>query len=294
MTDPSMSDTALIDRLAELGEQLDDDLVDASDGLRRRGRGEDPRRTSERSGHNVFARRAGLWSLAAAVVLLVVVLVALPGPRRTIARWFGVGSVRIEPVATTPASSADRRRPTRRPCRPRPDADRPFAWPIRSRPARSRTAGRRRRGGRGDRPAAPGGDGRSASPSRSTSPAVRRSWRGTTSAVARCSSPFSPGRTDEPAFVKEVAPARSRSVDVPGVDGESARGLWIEGEPHTFGYLDADGEPGERAAPPRRRHPVVGARRHHAARGGRPRPRRGARDRRLDGTLTPAVVSGRV
>jgi len=73
-----MSDTALIDRLADLGEQLDVDLADAADGLADAVVAMIRVEQRERSSHRVFARRAGLWSIAAAVLLLVVVLVAVP------------------------------------------------------------------------------------------------------------------------------------------------------------------------------------------------------------------------
>ena len=227
MTDPSMSDTALIDRLAELGEQLERDLADAADGLADAVVARIRVEPSGRSEHSVFARRAGLWSLAAAVVLLVVVLVALPGPRRTIARWFGVGSVRIETGADGAAVVRD--------CRAghtgRDDDGRDRS---RSRPTRSRTAGRRRRGGRRDRACRSRWRRRSANPSRSTSPAGRQivaryDVDGRTVLVAVLA-----GTTDEPAFVKQVGSGQVTAVDVPGADGEIARGVWIDGEPHTF------------------------------------------------------------
>jgi hypothetical protein len=52
------------------------------------------------------------------------------------------------------------------------------------------------------------------------------------------------GTTDEPAFVKQASSGQITAVDVPGANGATARGVWIDGEPHTFGYLDAEGEPG--------------------------------------------------
>ncbi len=42
----------------------------------------------------------------ALVVVLAVVMIALPGPRRAVARWLGFDSVRIEPGVTVPASPA--------------------------------------------------------------------------------------------------------------------------------------------------------------------------------------------
>jgi hypothetical protein len=239
MTNPSTSDTDLIDRLAELGEQLERELLDMSADLPdavvariRAGR-------TARSVSDVTGRRATLWSLAAAVVLLVVVLVVLPGPRHTIARWFGVGSVRIDPVPT-PASSA-------------PSTDENGATATTATTATS---------GAGSNPD-PLGLGPAVGPDEAVAatglPLPVATAIGTPESFHLPGGPqivarydvdgrtvlvgVLAGTTDEPGFFKQASSEQITAVDVP-VDGGSVRGVWIDGEPHTFGYLDADGEPG--------------------------------------------------
>ncbi len=51
-------------------------------------------------------RRRALQVAGAVSLALVVVAVALPGPRRAVARWLGFDSVRIEPAVTVPTTSA--------------------------------------------------------------------------------------------------------------------------------------------------------------------------------------------
>ena len=241
MTDPSMSDLVLIDRLAELGEQLERDLLDTSadmpDAVAARIRAE---RTTL-SGRDVIGRRAALWSLAAAVVLLVVVLVALPGPRHTIARWFGVGSVRIEQVPT-PDSSAPSTDANGENGAPAPTATTATSVaesdpdPLGLGPAVGADEAVAATGlplpvatalGAPESFHLPGGP----------QIVARYDVDGRTVLVAVLA-----GTTDEPAFFKQASSGQITAVDVP-VDGGSARGVWIDGEPHTFGYLDADGEP---------------------------------------------------
>jgi hypothetical protein len=249
-----MNDLELIERLADLGEHLDRELVAAADGLAdsvvavldaERGPGSD-RLVSDQlvSDRRMSARRARLWSLAAAVVLLVVLLVALPGARRTIARWFGVGSVRIEPVSTTPVST------TPESAQGAGDGDGPAA---------TATSGVESDPG-------PGADPLGLGPPVSADDAVAAT--GLPLPVARSLGepesfhlPGGPqivarydiggrtvlvavlvGSTEEAVFAKAVDPGQITSVDVIGVGADDARGLWIEGEPHTFGYLGADGE----------------------------------------------------
>ena len=83
--------------LGELAERLeipgDDWLV--SDVLRRIG--EPQRRAVSRR----LPRLAG-----ALAVVVVVAMIALPGPRRAVARWLGFDSVRIEPGVTVPTTAA--------------------------------------------------------------------------------------------------------------------------------------------------------------------------------------------
>jgi hypothetical protein len=233
VTDPSMSDVALVDRLAALGEHLDADLADAADGLADSVVALLGAPVDEQSGHSMFARRARLWSVAAAVVLLVVLLAALPGPRRTIARWFGVGSVRIDPVVTTPVSSAaaDEPDPPATTSVVEPDAD-----PLRLGPPVSADEAVAATGlllpvarSLGDPESfhLPGGP-----------QIVARYVVGDRTVLVAVLA----GTTDEALFVKQVDQDQITAVDVLGVDVDGARGLWIEGEQHTFGYLDADGE----------------------------------------------------
>jgi hypothetical protein len=235
MNDRSMSDTALIDRLGELGELLERQLVDASDGLADAVVARIRVEQGGRSGHPVFVRRAGLWSLAAAVVLVVVVIVALPGPRHTIARWFGVGSVRIEPVPTAPPSSASAGQTV--PTATATSVAEPVPDPLGLGPAVEPDEAVAATGlplpvatslGEPESFHLPGG----------RQIVARYDVGGRTVLIAVLA-----GRTDEPAFVKQASSGQITAVDVPGVDGEIARGVWIDGEPHTFGYLDADGEP---------------------------------------------------
>ena len=101
-----MNDTETIDRLAELGEEIDRhfagvDLaprvlldLEASDAATARA----PARWSDRS-------RRRLLLVAAVLVLVVAVTAALPGPRRTVARWFGIGAVEIRTVPEAQDSS---------------------------------------------------------------------------------------------------------------------------------------------------------------------------------------------
>jgi len=241
MNDGSMSDTALIDRLADLGEQLERDLVDASDDLAdavvARIRVE---HGGARSGLAVIGRPARLWSLAAAVLLLVVVLVALPGPRHTIARWFGVGSVRIEPVPTpaSPAPTADGQAAPRATSAPATSAAEPDPDPIDLGPPVAPD----------DAVAATGlplpvasslGEPEAFYVPSGPQIVARYDLDGRTVLVAVLG-----GTTDEPVFMKQAGSEQITAVDVPGAEGESAPGVWIDGEPHTFGYLDANGEPG--------------------------------------------------
>ena len=202
MTDPSMSDTVLIDRLADLGEQLERDLLDAADDLRRRGRGADPRRARRaRSGHrgSGAGRRSG----------------------RSPPRWccssscssrFRVRATRSPGGSESARCASTRCRRRRRPRQPadetarrrRPDDDRDRAWPNPT-PTRSVSGPPvgRRRGGGGDRPAPPGGDvARRAGvvpPPRRAQIVARYDVDGRTVLVAVLA-----GTTDEPVFVKQV------------------------------------------------------------------------------------------
>lgn len=235
MSDPSMSDVALIDRLAALGEHLDGELADAADGLADSVVALLGAPGGEQPGHSVFARRARLWSVAAAVVLLVVLLAALPGPRRTIARWFGVGSVRIDPVVTTPVSSAaaDEQDP---PATTAAGVAEPDPDPLRLGPPVSAD----------EAVAATGlplpvagslGDPESFHLPGGPQIVARYVIDDRTVLVA-----VLVGTTDEALFVKQVDQDQITPVEVLGLDVDGARGLWIEGEQHTFGYLDADGQ----------------------------------------------------
>jgi len=220
MTEPWMSDTALIDRLVDLGEQLDGELAGAGDGLADAVvamLAAEPAVPAQRAGHRRFTRGARLVSLAAAVVLLVA-LVAIPGSRRTIARWFGVGSVRIEPVATVPATS--------------PAADElGLGPPVRPEVAIAATGL--------PLPVAPSlGEPSSFHLPGGPQIVARYDVGGRTVLVAVLA-----GTTDEPVFGKQASPDHVTAVDVPGRDGSTAPGVWIDGEPHTFDYLDADGRP---------------------------------------------------
>jgi hypothetical protein len=51
------------------------------------------------------ARRTGVRLAGALAAVLIVAIVALPGPRHAVARWFGFESVRIEPGVTVPATA---------------------------------------------------------------------------------------------------------------------------------------------------------------------------------------------
>lgn len=223
MTDPSMSDTALIDRLVDLGEQLDGELAGAGDGLADSVLAMLDAEPVARAGHRRFTRGARLVALAAAVVLLVAVLVAIPGSRRTIARWFGVGSVRIEPVATLPVTSAPADA----------DADQLGLGPPVGPEAAVAATGL-------PLPVVPSlGEPESFHLPGGPQIVARYDVEGRSVLVAVLA-----GMTDQTMFGKQASPGQVSAVDVPGSDGGSTRGVWIEGEPHTFGYLDADGKPG--------------------------------------------------
>ena len=160
-----------------------------------------------------------VW-LAAAVVLLVALLVTIPGSRRTIARWFGVGSVRIEPVATVPVTS--------------PAADQFGLGPPVSADEAVAATGL-------PLPVAPSlGEPESFHLPGGPQIVARYDVGGRTVLVAVLS-----GATDEPVFGKQATSGQITPVDVPGVDGETARGAWIEGE-HVFDLysIDTDGEVG--------------------------------------------------
>lgn len=227
-----MSDTDLIDRLVDLGEQLESDHAGAADGLADAVvamLGAEPAELSE---HRVFARRTRLMSLAAAAVLLVVLLVAIPGPRRTIARWLGVGSVRIDPVTTAPAASAPTVTgvDTEPEPDPHPDDQLGLGPPVDADEAVAATGLPLPVATSLGEPVSfhlPGGP----------QIVARYDVGGRTVLVA-----VLVGTAEEAAFFKQVEPGQVTTVDVPGIDGQSVRGLWIDGEPHTFGYLDADGE----------------------------------------------------
>jgi hypothetical protein len=233
--DPSMSDTELIDRLAALGEHLDGELADAADGLADSVVALLDAPGGEQPGHSVLARRASLWSVAAAVVLLVVLLAALPGPRRTIARWFGVGSVRIDPVVTTPVSSpaADEQDP---PATTAASVAEPDPDPLRLGPPVSADE-------------AVAATGLPLPVARSLGDPESFHLPGGPQIVARyvvddrtVLVAVLVGTTDEALFVKQVDQDQITPVEVLGLDVDGAPGLWIEGEQHTFGYLDADGQ----------------------------------------------------
>jgi hypothetical protein len=232
-----VTDVDLIDRLVDLGEQLERDLFDEGDGLADAVVARIAAERDERTPHRVVARRPALLSLAAAVVLIVAVLVAIPGPRHTIARWFGIGSVRIEPVSTPaprPAGTAGSGVPaTTTTSTPDDDPD-PLGLgpPI----------------GAGQVVAATGlplpvasvlGEPEAYHLPGGPQIAARYDVSGRTVLVVVLG-----GTTDAPRFVKEVGPDQVTPVEVPGADGVSAAGMWIEGEPHSFGYFDAEGEPG--------------------------------------------------
>jgi hypothetical protein len=251
-----MSDTELIDRLAELGGQLDAELTDAADGLADAVVAMIRVEQRERSSHRVFARRAEVWSIAAAVLLLVVVLVALPGPRRTVARWFGVGSVRIESVPTTPVSPPSPTAPDATAVRvtgsdagpdtdPDPSSDPEphlddlgddplgLGPPIGADEAMAATGLPLPVASALGEPVSfhlPGGP----------QIVARYDVGGRAVLVAVLA-----GTTDDAAFVKQATSGQISPVDIPGVDGDSARGVWIEGE-HVFDVysIDADGELG--------------------------------------------------
>jgi hypothetical protein len=221
MSDPAIGDTALIDRLTDLGEQLERGLD--SDGL---ADSVMARIVAERSADQVSARPARRWLLAAAVLLLIVVLVALPGSRRTIARWFGVGSVRIDTVETVPAPTAT-------------GADTgAVIGPLDLGPAV----------GADEAIAATGlplpvatslGDPESFYLPGGPQIVARYDVGGRTVLVAVLA-----GSTDEPAFVKQVGPGQVTPVEVRGADGSVSPGSWIDGDPHAFAYIGADGQAG--------------------------------------------------
>src|SRR5262249_19713435 len=47
--------------------------------------------------------RPGFSVLAAAALVIIATVLAVPGPRHAVAHWFGIGSTRIERTPTTPA-----------------------------------------------------------------------------------------------------------------------------------------------------------------------------------------------
>jgi hypothetical protein len=234
-----MSDVELIDRLVDLGDQLEREVVagDLADAvlatIEAQWDGPTPRR--------VFARRAALLSLAAAAVLIVTLLVAIPGPRHTIARWFGIGSVRIEPAASIPSSRSTGTdgtsdvvpATTTTGAAPGADGD-PLGLgrPVGAEEAVAATGL--------PLPLAPAlGAPESFHLPGGPQIAARYDVSGRTVLVVVLA-----GTTDEPLFVKEVRSDQISPVEVPGADGASIAALWIEGEPHSFGYVDADGKPG--------------------------------------------------
>jgi hypothetical protein len=233
-----VSDVELIDRLIDLGEQLERDLVDEGDVLVDAVVARIDAESHEGTRQRVVARRPALLSLAAAVVLIVALLVAIPGPRHTIARWFGIGSVRIEPLVSTPAS---------RPTGPERSVV-PATTTTSTRDDDPDPLGLGPPIGAGEAVAATGlplpvapvlGEPEAFHLPGGPQIAARYDVSGRTVLVVVLG-----GTTDAPLFVKEVRPDQITPVEVPGADGVSAAGLWIEGEPHSFGYVDAEGEPG--------------------------------------------------
>jgi hypothetical protein len=211
-----MNDLELIERLADLGEHLDRELVAAADGLA------DSVVAMLDTGPVTPARSRGiagrprLWALAAAVVLLVVLVVALPGPRRTVARWFGIGAVRIERVPAAPRT-ATVTTPQSDPLRLGPPVTADDAMAATGLPLPV---------------AAVLGDPESFHVPGGPQIVARYDVGGRDVLVAVLG-----GTTDEAVFLKRASSGQITDVDVDGTSG-----LWVTGEPHDFGYVDTDGE----------------------------------------------------
>ena len=100
-----MNDTEVIDRLTELGEAIDRHFsgVDLSAPVL----GELDRVETTSTSGTTSRRSRRLLLVAAALVVVIAITAALPGPRRTVARWFGIGSVEVRtvPESGAPGSS---------------------------------------------------------------------------------------------------------------------------------------------------------------------------------------------
>ena len=226
-----MTHVQLIDLLAELGDELDEELGTSHDDLAARvlARLDDDGPFAAPS-----STRMPRWLLAAAAVVLVLALVvAVPGTRRTVARWFGVGSVRIEP-APTPTMPT-----TSTPTTNTPTTNTPTTTVTRSTVPEPLDLG----------PAVTAQEAVAATglplPS-ATMLGEPTSWHlpggpqivarhdvdGRTVLVAALA-----GTSDADLFAKRVGPDAIEHV---AIDGTPA--VWVHGEPHWFGYIGRDGQ----------------------------------------------------
>ena len=102
-----MNESDVIDRLMELGDEIDRHFarVDVSAAVLLE-LDTDHGDTSATGGSERSRRR--LLLVAAAVLLVVAIAAALPGPRRTVARWFGIGTVEIRTVPDSQSTGESR------------------------------------------------------------------------------------------------------------------------------------------------------------------------------------------
>lgn len=198
-------------------DELVDDVLAAIDGQRAPVAAASPGRT--------------WWRAVAAVAAIVALLVAVPAPRRTIARWLGFDSVRIERAPVTIP-------------RPEPSASQPAqdstpttlldldAALLDLGPAVTADEAQAFTGL--DVPLAPSlGIPRSIHAVEAREVVVVYDVDGTTVLVAAI-----PGRLDEGFFGKTLATDSTLTeIDVDGRDG-----YWIAGSPHSLFYVDDDGE----------------------------------------------------
>jgi hypothetical protein len=152
--------------------------------------------------------RRPAWAAAAAVVLVVAVVAAVPGSRRTVARWLGFDSLRIEWVEDLPAASPPEPASgmTLAEAAARAGID-PFVATTLGEPVDVE---------------APGG----------RYVAVHYRDGDVDVIVATL-----PGRLDEGSFGKLVA----SGATVTGVDVDGTPGYWVAGGDHVFAYLDDSG-----------------------------------------------------